>query len=350
MTKGRKLHLDLLRIIAIFLVVYNHTGINGCSYYYAIHDSLWHFPLMVLAYVMRCAVPVFFMISGALLLKKNEAIKTLYRKRVLRFLIVLVVASLISYLYKIRQDFAQFSLIYFLNQLYSYNLCYSYWFLYQYLAWLICLPFLRRMAQNMKNEDFLYLFAIVAVVNLMTFAPLAVLGEPTSYSKNFAPFVLNNTVFYPLAGYYLEERVPESEYCKKNTLILFLLFVVSAGITVVAQNYWCENYLHWELGGAEGYLSTLGFVPAILLYYMSKLLFIRFTAPKVFQKLISLLGSCSLGVYLFQHIYLEMTSDLWLRTAFGTWLGTVLWVVEVCLIGTAVTIILKQIPGVKKLL
>ena len=39
-----------------------------------------------------------------------------------------------------------------------------------------------------------------------------------------------------------------------------------------------------------------------------------------------------------------------LRNIFGTWFGTVLWVGEICLLGTAVAFVLKQIPGIKKLI
>ena len=44
-------------------------------------------------------------------------------------------------------------------------------------------------------------------IRLMTFVPLVWLGEPSSYSGSFAPFVLERTIFFPLVGYYFEKRV-----------------------------------------------------------------------------------------------------------------------------------------------
>ena len=350
MENNRKLHLDLLRMIAIFLVIYNHTGITGCSYYYDIHDSFWHWPLMEIAFVMRSCIPVFFMISGALLLGRNESLKDLYRKRILRFLIVLIAASMITYLYNIREDFSQFSLWSFFYTLYSYEHSHSYWFLYQYLGWLMCLPLLRKMAQAMEDRDFFYLIIVALAVRLMTFVPIAFFGDPSSTSRYFTLFLLDNTVLFPLLGYYMEQRMPDSAFNRKNAMILLAVFAAASIITLAAQNYWCSTVINWELGGSEGYMLNLGFIPAIVLFYFSKSLFLNNKASRLWQKTITLFGSCSFGLYLFQHIYLIELDDMPLRNIFGTYFGTVLWVVEICILGTAVAFVLKQIPGVKKLL
>ena len=42
----RKLHLEALRVIAIFFVVMNHTGTAGQLYYLQIHDQPVHWLLM----------------------------------------------------------------------------------------------------------------------------------------------------------------------------------------------------------------------------------------------------------------------------------------------------------------
>ncbi len=350
MNRERKLHLELLRMIAIFLVVYNHTGRNGCYYYFQIHDSSWRLAVIAAAFVMRCAVSVFFMISGALLLGKNETLKELYQKRVFRFFIVLVIASLISYVFDIRQDLSQFNIPYFFYKMFTSEWCYSYWFLYLYLAWLICLPLLRKLAQNMGNRDYLYLLVIIVLVRVMTFIPLAWMGEPTSYTGSFAPFVLERTIFFPLMGYYFEERVPERFFCKKNSMLFIVAMLVATLITVSAQDYWLDKYMNWEGNGGEGYFSTLGFVPALLLYSFTKKMFLHHLPGSFCQKTIRLFGSCSFGLYLFQHIYLEITSDVFFRNTFGTYFGTVIWAFSICLIGTMATYVIKQIPGVNKYL
>ena len=70
--KQRKLHYDILRIIASLCVIYNHTSERG-YYLYAFPCSfiLKDFYIAVAA-LIAVAVPIFFMISGALLLSKDE--------------------------------------------------------------------------------------------------------------------------------------------------------------------------------------------------------------------------------------------------------------------------------------
>lgn len=68
----RLLHLDLLRLMAILFVIFNHTSDRG---YFLFADSVgsWlYFPYMASSVLCKVAVPIFFMISGALLLPKEN--------------------------------------------------------------------------------------------------------------------------------------------------------------------------------------------------------------------------------------------------------------------------------------
>ena len=77
MEKQRKLHLEMIRIIAVFLVIFNHT--DGFIYYIETTNRLtWLFSLGM-AGICRIAVPLFFMVSGALLLDREESVKDLFQ-------------------------------------------------------------------------------------------------------------------------------------------------------------------------------------------------------------------------------------------------------------------------------
>lgn len=85
----RKTYLDLLRIIAIVLVLFMH--VDGYDLYLTSKNLRWIHIFMML--VPKISVPLFLMISGALLLRKTESIKYTLKHRVLRMAIVLVVFS-----------------------------------------------------------------------------------------------------------------------------------------------------------------------------------------------------------------------------------------------------------------
>lgn len=97
--KERDYNLDLLRILASFMVIIIHvasyqwysTKVNSFNWgVYNFYDSL-----------VRCAVPIFIMISGVFFLsnKKNTNIKSLYSKNIFKLVIIFLFWSLIYTLY-----------------------------------------------------------------------------------------------------------------------------------------------------------------------------------------------------------------------------------------------------------
>lgn len=90
----RLIYLDLIKVLAIFMVLYNHRTT------YTMANTLTGYTfktllIQVLALLCRCGVPLFFMASGVLLLKKNEPFCYVLRHRVARILIVMLICTLI---------------------------------------------------------------------------------------------------------------------------------------------------------------------------------------------------------------------------------------------------------------
>ena len=87
----REVYLDMIRIVAVFLVIFTHTGDIGSKLYVFGDYGTLRNAIYIMADIIRCInVPLFFMVSGALLLGKKEAYKTLLKKRVLRYAIVFI--------------------------------------------------------------------------------------------------------------------------------------------------------------------------------------------------------------------------------------------------------------------
>ncbi|WP_302757565.1 acyltransferase family protein, partial [Dialister invisus] len=97
--KGKKLHIEFLRFFCIWLVMFTHTSTAGFSLYLLRPESFF-FPFYIaVPFWVKTAVPIFFMISGALLLKKEETISVIFKKRIWRFAQIIFIFSLINYLY-----------------------------------------------------------------------------------------------------------------------------------------------------------------------------------------------------------------------------------------------------------
>ncbi len=95
------------------------------------------------------------MVSGSLLLPKEESIRYVYRHRVLRMVIVLVLFSLFQYSFTTWKYSDRFDFAYFLTKLNTDRHATAYWFLYSYIGMLMMLPLLRRMVKSMTGNQFL---------------------------------------------------------------------------------------------------------------------------------------------------------------------------------------------------
>ena len=79
-------------------------------------------------------VPLFFMISGATLIDKEEPLKSLYLKRVLKIVLVLFAFSLFYYLWHINWHIRLFYVRDLFTKVVSEGVIIPYWYLYAYIA------------------------------------------------------------------------------------------------------------------------------------------------------------------------------------------------------------------------
>lgn len=212
----KKIYFELMRILACGLVIFNH--LRGYSLY-SMSSGIKQFGYMCLTMFTRVNVPLFFMISGALLLKKDENIVLILKKRILRIVLVLFLfEGIIMTVYKIiaiksGQEF-EYTIIRYLYGVFGKNLSGTgaYWYLYAYLGFLFMLPFMQRMAKGFTKAEFFMLLSVHFVVSSLI--PIwNIIGntlglQPVQLCGDFQiPFALTKAFFYPLIGYYLEYNI-----------------------------------------------------------------------------------------------------------------------------------------------
>lgn len=185
-------------------------------------DSPW-FPLyLIVPFWVKTAVPIFFMISGALLLGKDEPIPVLFRKRIWRFLQVIFVFSLINYIYFYAVPEHHFSVSRFLTLTYASNMATAYYFLYIYVAFLLMLPLWRAMIRSMTNSLYLYLIGLnlffVGCVPVFSFLLFKGSAEMNGFLNPL--LAVSEPSFYFIIGYWIEHVLPESWINKKNLIRL----------------------------------------------------------------------------------------------------------------------------------
>ncbi len=347
-------HMDIMRIVAIFFVIFNHTGYWGFSYFRNFDPktiSYWGY--MLFPVIAKISVPLFFTISGALLLnKENESIKKMLT-RLVRIFAALLVFSVISYAQQILLGKEVLNIKNFIKLFFSTSWSNAYWYLYAYLAYLCTLPILRKIAKALSDSLFRYM--ILLIIILAGFLPMIVyVASKGRYSLNTSfqiDWMASSIFIYPLIGYYLEHRVSVESLSAPKLAALWTLNILSIFFTCYVTHV--NDTLTDDF--PQTYISHLVSINVISIYLTLKKLMRGKQINKYIANTIKECGACTFGVYLFHEIFLR-APEISLYSKIS-WLYTYIPItaislrcIEVMLLGGVATAILRRIPGVKKIL
>lgn len=348
---NRKTYLDVLRILANFFVVFNHTaGYTLYQYADSYPESIFYTTLSLLT---KINIPTFLMITGVLLLGKEEEIGVVLRKRVLRFVILILSAN--TFMYFVHTPFAEFDFMKWLNACLNCSAEGSYWYLYTHLAILIMLPYLRKIAASFSRKDFKYFIAVHFVVStVLPFIDYFVFLNKGVHLEIFpeatAVVMIYHTFFYPLVGYYLDKNIDMTTVKFKQLLPLWGICVVGTGLTT-----WLTRGQGIRFGYTEDYFKMFDYVFAIAVFLTVKYLLVNkgwFKDCKFMQRAIAVMASLTLGIYILDpalKVYLPKVESF-LPAGTPILLTAIAWCVVSIVVGGFITFVLKLIPGVKKVL
>lgn len=345
----RLAHVDLLRLLAIYLVIFNHTGNQGYLLFADKMESPLSLVYMMASVFCKIAVPIFFMISGALLLKKEESLKQLFLKRVFRIAIVLVLVS-IPYYYWLRRSNGV-SITSFLTWIYAESASTSLWYLYSYIALLLVLPFLRSMVKNMQQKDFVYLaIGYLVFVGVLPCLEYLLWNGTVTLHESFAPVLfMTQNVFFALMGYYFEYVFDGGDHERRN-IGLGILFSVIAILLTCFMTYhqaWTEGVGTTQQ--MERFFNCFICVPAMTTYFLVKRQGEKIQGQRI-RQLLSVLGSSVFGVYLIEKLIRVISGRLHtlLLPFVGSFIASLIWCLAVLCLGLLIVVPLKRIPGIKR--
>lgn len=341
---SRILYLDILRVIAIFFVLYIHTGQRGKLHYQIAGMSASYYISMALFCMAQICNMLFLMISGALLLNREEDLSRTM-KRLGRMVLVVILFSIFQfYCTYLQIPEMGFDVLLCLKIMYHSPIITQYWYLYIYLGFLLLLPLLRILAKHMERKHYFYLFGLFVLEDGI----LPIIERLwDNESLNIDIPLSTMIIVFPLLGHFLAHNGEELWKNKRNLLILNVLAVVSLAISVTEANiaYTTDGNTEYVLQGFIFFIVTAVFVDVKV--FCEKTAF-----PVWLQKVISFAGNGVFGVYLlerqikdnlvFVYDYLE---------PYTTWVVAVFcWLTVSVVIGVIITNLLKMIPGLKHLL
>ena len=302
--KNRRYDYDVLRVCSMLGVIYLHVAAGALrSWNYPV---LWNFS-NVFACLSTPAVPLFFMMSGALLLKEEKTtdLRLLFRKRIPKVLAPLLTYSAIIILYSVVRDNAAGALTS-LSRLLNTPVSVPYWFLYALIPMYLISPMLKRMVDGLSDSHWNYMMALWVILTLglytiRTFVPAEyelVFTEHWTLNLN----MIGGYLGYFLLGAYLErwERLPSRKV---------LIGIIAAMLTVsVLGTRWDTYTKSMYLDRFTNYLTLFTMILSAAIFLLAKSC-LRGKEEK--GKLLPLLSGASFAVYLIHPLAIGVGEKLW---------------------------------------
>ncbi len=347
--KERRADYDILRLIAIVFVVYNHTDRRGYALFLTDGCHGINYMLsLVMASVCNIAVPLFFMVSGGLLLSRNESLSHVMKKRTARILAVLLLFSGILYgFWYIWGNLSTPGLSDFLTRLWSQGVSIPYWYLYAYLSLMLLLPFLRPMVQHMSDALFPYLF-ILHVILQGVLPAIGLVFNLGMLHSNLVVATAEPTVFYFIFGYYLACRAPWDHIKGQHLALLWI--AAAAALVLMSLLLRMDVAKNGDITVDAQMFFTV--FPALAVYASVHQYCLKHPLPDKPRRLLCSLGPCVFGVYLLEGILRHYLSPVYtlLQPRLHVLPACGIWVLSVVLSGLAITALLKRLPLFRRLL
>ncbi len=269
--------IDLIRALAAFLVILAHVEYSGPGsslvgiFYYAL---------------TRVAVPLFFMVSGFLLLSRNESYLEFFRKRLLKVFVPFIIWSVIYLVWKGENlDQPLFSMLKsYLVRIVRGPRENHLWFFYELFGLYLFTPILRVYVQKASIKDLLYFcglwFLLTPLANLMQ--------EFTPIQIGFEYYFLNGYIGYFIFGY----LTAKLQFDRSHKLIALAVFFVQLVVTVTAI------YLSRNDGIKTQYFEDYLSVNVVLMSCSLFIALIQLRVSDFIYRIVLPLSRASFGIYL----------------------------------------------------
>jgi len=304
-------YLDVLRVLSMLAVVFLHTAAGTLR---VDRDSaVWHFA-NVFTSLATASVPLFFMISGALLLRSPSTASVSYtlKKRVPRVLIPFLVWSLVAVAYYAyitwRTNGApDWSLtVDKLKHLPSEPTAIHLWFMYALIPLYILSPFIKKLIDSLSRDLVVYLLAIWLFFSCLL--PTVALFLPASYRpivtldpKYDLTFVAGYAGYF-IVGYYLMQM-------KRVVSTRLVASVAGAAVVCITLGTW------WKTNALGHYVEIFKTYTGIFVVVLSCALFLlvkewlrRRRLGRVAGTVVGYLAPLAFGVYLVHNLLVDRLS------------------------------------------
>ncbi len=282
--------INSLRLIALLAVIVLHTSAVLLSQYGKVPFGDW---LAADFYngLVRFAVPVFVMITGALLLHREYELGDFLKKRLTRVVTPFLFWSLVYIGYSWYNDEISFDAGAWANikqvlHLLKYGSSYHLWYVYMLIGLYFVIPVIGKFVRNATENELLY-FLLVWFGVMMLAQPYLTRFNPQVDLHYFAGYI-----GYLVLGHYLAFK----DFTFKNIRAwMIVLFMLTLAVIVIG------TWILYKNNSTMGTLFYEPISPTVMLLSASMFLIVRFTTVKISPVIIRIrdfAGSYNYGIYL----------------------------------------------------
>lgn len=333
----KKNYISILNVLACIGVVILHTFETGYT-----SDANFVFEVLIRA-IAYCAVPVFFMITGATLIDYRERYdtKTFFKKRLLKVIIPFIIWSIIYFIINFFKG--KFSI----NDL-SFKFVFEYFFLVKtnpifwffvviigiYLAILV----ISLIPQETRRKAFLYIIIITFVFNQFLPDLLYHLNLNYNYDLKF-PLTYSGWISFIFIGYYIDKY----EIVKKHRVIIYVLGIIGF-LTMVVPTIFISYHKNESCSWFDEYYDApcVLYSASVFLFFKSKI-----NNNQIVTKIMpffNFVAPTTLGIYVLHIAIRDFLRYFYTYSYFGMNLVLTLSILTICFI---VVKIVQKIPGLR---
>lgn len=342
----REVYLDLIKIFACFFVIINHTN---SKVFLEISPSPTWYASVAYFYISKVAVPLFIMSSGACLLSKVDSYKKVF-KRALRIIFVLVLFSAYTY---IGLNYEHPEILYdyknFITSMMTNYITGTYWYLFLYVGLILMLPVLQRLVPTLKKIDYIYIF-FISVFLLGTYPMLVHFFPALTLNGCLWLPIMNYYVGIFLMGYFIHRFVEVKPKYVISALFTYIALLVIS-VFLMKTEYILTDGIKYTFFESAYFITTS--LAAMCFFYLIKCLFnSKFKIYNWIKNVIIFVSSYTFVIYLVADVNIKHTNDLYmtLTQTMHPLLAVLIQELIVFGIGLLIGIVIKLIPGLKKIL
>ena len=293
--KGRELWGDILRIICCFIIILLH---NTCNVFEVF--TAGRVEILFVNALTAFAVPCFFMISGAYLLRKPISISDTLRKRIPKIVIPTLFWGTVYI-----AAFGDVQLLNFVKLIFQ-NQESHLWFMYSLFGIYMLLPFISKLYSSISLQAKLYLIILLLVI------PTALYDS----SKLLNVWIPNPAfaIFWPDLGLFMLGGLLwdlRDKIVNKPRYIFAITFLLGLFITIFGTIYISD----FTGSANKGFISAIGSTGNVLMagslfvFILSLEGIFQKISNRTVRKIVYYMGSATMGVYLIHIIFLRTLNN-----------------------------------------